>query len=193
MRCGRRTDCSSRSTIDWRMSERDPFPERARHHTDNVRKRREMIDAGELAPDFELPSDRGDTVRLSDLRGRRVILYFYPKDDTSGCTKEACGFRDALPSLEERNATVLGVSPDPVRSHERFRDKYDLNFPLLADEDHSVAESYGAWGTKKMYGREYEGVLRSTFLIDQDGRIEKVYRKVKPAEHAVEVLAEIAG
>ena len=152
-----------------------------------------MIDAGDLAPDFELPSDRGDTVRLSDLRGRRVILYFYPKDDTSGCTKEACGFRDALPSLEERNATVLGVSPDPVRSHERFRDKYDLNFPLLADEDHAVAEAYGAWGTKKMYGREYEGVLRSTFLIDQDGRIEKVYRNVKPAEHAVEVLAETSG
>ena len=193
MRCGRRTDCSLRSTIDWRMSERDPFPVSARHHTDNVRKRREMIDAGDLAPDFELPSDRGDTVRLSDLRGRRVILYFYPKDDTSGCTKEACGFRDALPSLEERNAAVLGVSPDPVRSHERFRDKYDLNFPLLADEDHAVAESYGAWGKKMMYGREYEGVLRSTFLIDQDGRIEKVYRKVKPAEHAVEVLAEIAG
>jgi peroxiredoxin Q/BCP len=152
-----------------------------------------MIDAGDLAPDFELPSDRGGTVRLRDLRGRRVILYFYPKDDTSGCTKEACGFRDALPSLEERNATVLGVSPDPVRSHERFRDKYDLNFPLLADEDHAVAEAYGAWGTKKMYGREYEGVLRSTFLIDRDGRIEKVYRKVKPAEHAVEVLAEITG
>ena len=105
-----------------------------------------MIDAGDLAPDFELPSDRGDTVRLSDLRGRRVILYFYPKDDTSGCTKESCGFRDVLPSLEERNATVLGVSPDPVRSHERFREKYDLNFPLLADEDHAVAESYGAWG-----------------------------------------------
>ena len=152
-----------------------------------------MIDAGDLAPDFELPSDRGDTVRLTDLRGRRVILYFYPKDDTSGCTKEACGFRDALPSFEERNAAVLGVSPDPVRSHERFRDRYDLNFPLLADEDHAVAEAYGAWGTKKMYGREYEGVLRSTFLIDQDGRIEKVYRKVKPAEHAVEVLAEIGG
>jgi len=152
-----------------------------------------MIDAGDLAPDFELPSDRGDTVRLSDLRGRRVILYFYPKDDTSGCTKESCGFRDVLPSLEERNATVLGVSPDPVRSHERFREKYDLNFPLLADEDHAVADAYGAWGTKKMYGREYEGVLRSTFLIDQDGRIEKVYRKVKPAEHAVELLAEISG
>jgi len=151
-----------------------------------------MTDAGDLAPDFMLPSDRGGTVRLSDLRGQRVVLFFYPKDDTSGCTREACGFRDALPALAQRNATVLGVSPDPVRSHERFRDKYDLNFPLLADEDHAVAEAYGAWGTKKMYGREYEGVLRSTFIIDASGRIEKAYRKVKPAEHAAEVLAEIA-
>jgi peroxiredoxin Q/BCP len=152
-----------------------------------------MIEVGDIAPDFALPSDRGEVVRLSDLEGKRVILYFYPKDDTSGCTKEACGFRDAMPALEERNAVVLGVSPDPVRSHERFRDKYDLNFPLLVDEDHKVAEAYGAWGLKKMYGREYEGILRSTFVIGVDGRIEKAYRKVRPAEHADEVLAELAG
>jgi peroxiredoxin Q/BCP len=150
-----------------------------------------MIEMGDLAPDFSLPSDRGDVVRLSDLRGTRVILFFYPKDDTSGCTKEACGFRDAMPSIQERGATVLGVSPDPVRSHERFRDKYALNFPLLADEEHRVAEAYGAWGTKKLYGREYEGVLRSTFLIGEDGRVEKVYRKVRPAAHAEEVVAEL--
>lgn len=150
-----------------------------------------MIDVGDMAPDFTLPSDSGEPVRLADLRGTRVVLYFYPKDDTSGCTKEACGFRDALPAINQRNATVLGVSPDPVRSHERFRDKYQLNFPLLADEDHRVAAAYGAWGKKKMYGREYEGVLRSTFVIDSDGRVEQVYRKVRPAGHAEVVLAEL--
>ncbi|MFW6039830.1 MAG: thioredoxin-dependent thiol peroxidase [Gemmatimonadota bacterium] len=152
-----------------------------------------MLSQGDMAPDFSLSSDRGDTVRLADLRGRRVVLYFYPKDDTSGCTKEACGFRDALPRFDAQGAVVLGVSPDDVGSHEKFRDKYDLNFPLLADPDHAVAEAYGAWGKKKLYGREYEGVLRSTFVIDADGRIEKVYRKVKPAGHAEEILAELEG
>ena len=152
-----------------------------------------MIDVGDQAPDFELPADTGETVRLRDLRGRRVALYFYPKDDTSGCTKQACGFRDAMPAISERDAVVLGVSPDPVRSHEKFRDKYDLNFPLLADEDHSVAEAYGAWGKKKMYGREYFGILRSTFVIGTDGRVEKVFRKVRPAENAARVLAELGA
>jgi peroxiredoxin Q/BCP len=152
-----------------------------------------MIEVGDQAPDFTLPSDGGGVVRLSELRGTRVILYFYPKDDTSGCTKEACGFRDAMPAIQDRNAMVLGVSPDPVRSHERFRDKHDLNFPLLADEEHGVADAYGAWGMKKLYGREYEGVLRSTFVIGEDGRIERVYRKVRPAEHADQVVAELGG
>lgn len=152
---------------------------------------RSVIREGEQAPGFELATDRGEDLRLDDLRGRRVVLYFYPKDDTSGCTKEACGFRDALPEFDAQDAVVLGVSPDDVGSHEKFRDKYDLNFPLLADTDHSVAEAYGAWGKKKLYGREYEGVLRSTFLIDADGRIEKIYRKVKPAEHADEILADL--
>lgn len=150
-----------------------------------------MLQKGDMAPDFALDSDDGNRVRLADLRGRRVVLYFYPKDDTSGCTKEACGFRDARPQFETQDAVVLGVSPDGVDSHERFRDKYDLNFPLLADSDHSVAEAYGAWGTKKLYGREYEGVLRSTFLIGPDGRIEKIYRKVKPVGHADEILADL--
>jgi peroxiredoxin Q/BCP len=150
-----------------------------------------MIEVGDMAPEFALPSDSGDVVRLSELRGKRVVLFFYPKDDTSGCTKEACGFRDALPAISLRNALVFGVSPDPVRSHERFRDKYDLNFPLLADEDHAVAEAYGAWGLKKLYGREYRGILRSTFVVGEDGRIEKAYRKVKPAQHAEEVLADL--
>lgn len=150
-----------------------------------------MLSKGDTAPDFTLPADGGGTVRLADLRGRRVVLFFYPKDDTSGCTKEACGFRDALPEFDAKDAVVLGVSPDGVGSHEKFRDKYDLNFPLLADTDHSVAEAYGAWGKKKLYGREYEGVLRSTFLIDAHGRIENVYRKVKPEGHADEILADL--
>ena len=152
-----------------------------------------MLSEGDIAPDFELATYGGDTIKLSDLRGRRVVLYFYPKDDTSGCTKEACGFRDNLAALEESNATVIGVSPDGVASHEKFRDKYDLNFPLLSDPDHQVAEAYGAWGTKKMYGREYQGILRSTFLIDPEGRIEKVYAKVKPAEHAGQVASDLSA
>ncbi|MCL7937064.1 MAG: thioredoxin-dependent thiol peroxidase [marine benthic group bacterium] len=152
-----------------------------------------MLNEGDIAPDFELATYGGDTIKLSDLRGRRVVLYFYPKDDTSGCTKEACGFRDNLAALEESNATVIGVSPDGVASHEKFRDKYDLNFPLLSDPDHQVAEAYGAWGTKKMYGREYQGILRSTFLIDPEGRIEKVYAKVKPAEHAGQVASDLSA
>jgi len=150
-----------------------------------------MLQKGDMAPEFSLPSDDGGTVRLAALRGRRVVLYFYPKDDTSGCTKEACGFRDALPELEARDAVVLGVSPDDLDSHRRFRDKYELNFPLLADTNHSVAAAYGAWGRKRMYGREYEGILRSTFLIGADGRIEKIYRKVEPAEHAGEILGDL--
>jgi peroxiredoxin Q/BCP len=152
-----------------------------------------MMEVGDMAPDFELPADNGDMVRLADLRGTRVILYFYPKDDTSGCTKQACGFRDAMPAIRERDAVLLGISPDPVRSHEKFRDKYELNFPLLADEDHSVALAYGAWGKKKLYGREYEGILRSTFVIDADGRVEKVFRRVRPAESAAQVLAELGA
>jgi peroxiredoxin Q/BCP len=147
-----------------------------------------MVREGERAPEFELESDRGDTVRLQDFRGRRVVLYFYPKDDTSGCTKEACGFRDAMPELEDLDAVVLGVSPDDVGSHVKFRSKYGLNFPLLADPEHEVASAYGVWGTKKMYGREYEGILRTTFVIGPDGTVEKVFEKVKPAAHADEVV-----
>ncbi|MEJ2482649.1 MAG: thioredoxin-dependent thiol peroxidase [Gemmatimonadota bacterium] len=152
-----------------------------------------MLKEGDLAPEFELETYGGDTIKLSDLRGRRVVLYFYPKDDTSGCTKEACGFRDNAAVLEEKNAIVLGVSPDDIASHEKFRDKYELNFPLLSDPDHEVAEAYGAWGTKKMYGREYQGILRSTFVIGPDGRIEKAYPKVKPAEHADQVVSDLSA
>jgi len=150
-----------------------------------------MPQEGDLAPDFTLPSDGGSMVTLSDLRGSRVILYFYPKDDTSGCTAQACEFRDSLPSIEEKGALVLGVSPDPVRSHQKFKSKYDLNFPLLADEEHQVAEAYGVWKEKSMYGRTYWGIERSTFLIDEEGRIARAWRKVKAKGNADLVAAEL--
>ena len=152
-----------------------------------------MIQEGQQAPDFELQSDTDETVRLSELKGTRVVLFFYPKDDTSGCTKEACGFRDRMEPIAAESAVVLGVSPDGADSHARFRDKFGLNFPLLVDSDHAVAEAYGAWGKKSMYGREYEGILRSTFIIGADGLVEKVYARVKPAGHAEAVLAALGG
>jgi peroxiredoxin Q/BCP len=151
-----------------------------------------MVDVGSPAPDFTLPSDEGGDVSLSDLRGRKVVLYFYPKDDTPGCTIQACDFRDATPSFEGVDAVVLGVSADSVESHRRFREKYDLNFPLLADEDHRVAEAYGVWKEKSMYGRTFMGIERSTFLIGADGNVERAWRKVKPKGHA-EMLAELLG
>jgi len=152
-----------------------------------------MLNEGDLAPDFELATDGGGSLKLSDLLGKRVVLYFYPKDDTSGCTRQACGFRDNKAALTGKNAIVIGVSPDGVASHDRFRDKYELNFPLLSDPDHSVAEAYGAWGKKKLYGREYDGVLRSTFVIDAEGRIAKIYAKAKAAENAQQVLEDLSS
>lgn len=151
-----------------------------------------MVEPGMPAPDFTLPSDRDGDVTLSGLRGRRVVLYFYPKDDTSGCTAQACEMRDALPRFDGVDAAVLGVSPDPVASHRKFREKYDLNFPLLSDEDHRVAEAYGVWKEKNMYGRKYMGIERSTFLIDEEGVVQGVWRKVKAKGHA-ELLAEALG
>jgi thioredoxin-dependent peroxiredoxin len=152
-----------------------------------------MIQEGDRAPDFTLPSDDGSHVSLAGLRGKRIVLYFYPKDDTSGCTVEACEFRDTLPRLDEAGAVVLGVSPDPVASHRKFRDKYDLTFPLLADEDHAVAEAYGVWAEKSMYGRKYWGIERTTFLIDEEGVVARVWRKVKPRGHAEAVAEALAG
>lgn len=143
---------------------------------------------GEPAPDFELLSDAGETVRLSDFRGRRVVLYFYPHADTSGCTKEACGFRDDFDAYEEKDAVVLGVSPDTVKDQARFKTKYNLPFVLLADSNHQVAELYGVWGLKKFMGREYMGVRRTTFVIDEAGRINRVFERVKPTGHSTEVL-----
>ena len=150
-----------------------------------------MLGTGVKAPDFSLPADDGSTVTLAGLKGRKVVLYFYPKDDTSGCTKEACGFRDSWKDVQRTGAVVLGVSPDGVVSHQKFKHKYDLPFPLLADTDHRVAEAYGAWGEKSMYGRRYQGILRTTFVIDGEGRIAHVFEKVKPDGHAAEVLAAL--
>jgi len=152
-----------------------------------------MVAEGEQAPEFELQSDEGETVKLSDLRGRRVVLYFYPRDDTPGCTTQACGIRDSFAELDETGAVVFGVSPDDVASHERFRQKYSLPFTLLADPDHRAAEAYGVWGEKKYMGRTYMGIERSTFVIDEDGRVAKVLRRVKPAKHADDVLAALSA
>ena len=146
------------------------------------------LSPGSEAPDFTLPSDSGESVTLSDLRGRPVVLYFYPRDDTPGCTVEACEFRDAWRDVEKAGAVVLGVSPDDVPSHRRFRTKFRLPFPLLADPDHRVAERYGVWGEKSMYGRKFLGILRTTFVIGPDGRIVQVFERVKPKGHAARVL-----
>jgi thioredoxin-dependent peroxiredoxin len=144
--------------------------------------------AGDPAPSFALASDAGETVRLEDLRGGTVVLYFYPKDDTSGCTVEACEFRDRSGDYDAKGARVIGVSPDPVASHVKFRDKHDLGFTLLSDPDHEVAEAYGVWVEKRMYGRTYMGVERSTFVIGPDGTIQQALYGVRPKGHAAQVL-----
>ena len=146
---------------------------------------------GDLAPAFELPDETGHTVRLSDFRGRRVVVYFYPKDDTKGCTAQACGFRDAYPTLIEQNATVIGISPDGSRSHQKFKTKYDLPFILLTDEGHKVADLYAAWGEKKMYGRAYQGILRSHFVIDEAGRVLDAQVKVSPLDSVARALESL--
>lgn len=150
-----------------------------------------MIEEGKPAPDFTLQSDGGETVSLQDLRGKPVVLYFYPKDDTPGCTAQACGIRDVYGEFERAGAIVLGVSPDNERSHVKFKEKYELPFTLLADTDHAVAERYGVWGEKKYAGKSYMGVFRSTFVIDADGTVKKVMHNVKPATHADDVLAAL--
>jgi len=150
-----------------------------------------MLTAGTKAPAFTLPADDGSTISLKGLRGRPVVLFFYPKDDTSGCTTEACEFRDSWKAVERAGAVVLGLSPDGVSSHQKFKAKYQLPFPLLADTDHAVSEAYGAWGEKSMYGRKYFGILRTTFLIDSEGKVARIFEKVKPKGHAAEVLAAL--
>ena len=150
-----------------------------------------MVDEGKPAPDFELTSDTGEHVKLSDFRGKPVVLYFYPKDDTPGCTTQACGIRDAYADFRERGAVVLGVSPDDQASHVKFKEKYSLPFTLLADPEHKVAEQYGVWKERNMYGKKSMGIERSTFVIDADGNVAKVMRRVKPDTHAADVLATL--
>jgi peroxiredoxin Q/BCP len=147
---------------------------------------------GDLAPDFELPMSGGGTLHLKEELGSTIVLYFYPKDDTPGCTTEACNFRDNMELLNEAGALVYGISPDSVKSHDKFVEKYELPFPLLADEGAKVAMAYGVWKEKNMYGRKYMGIERSTFLINPDGTIGKIWRKVKPAIHAEEVLKTLS-
>jgi peroxiredoxin Q/BCP len=152
-----------------------------------------MVEEGKPAPDFTLTSDSGEPVTLSDFRGQPVVLYFYPKDDTPGCTAQACGIRDSYDDFEQRGAVVFGVSPDEESSHVKFKQKYGLPFTLLADPEHEVAEQYGVWGERKYMGKTYMGIERSTFLIDEDGRIAKVMRRVKPDTHAKLVLDALAA
>ena len=149
------------------------------------------IASGIPAPEFEMLDDTNVLRKLSDYRGKSIILYFYPKDDTPGCTKEACHFRDDYSAYEKAGVVILGVSPDDVASHIKFKQKFQLQFPLLADEGHRVCDQYGVWGPKKFMGKEYEGVLRTTFLIDSKGNIKHVYENVRPAEHSEELLAEL--
>lgn len=147
-----------------------------------------MLKEGTVAPDFTVTDQNGETVRLKDLRGQKVVLYFYPKDDTPGCTKEACSFRDAFADYKKQKIKVLGVSLDSEAKHKKFAAKYKLPFTLLADTDHAISDAYGVYGQKKFMGRSYMGVNRMTFLIDEKGRIKKVFEKVKPEDHASEVL-----
>jgi thioredoxin-dependent peroxiredoxin len=152
-----------------------------------------MLEEGQPAPTFTLPTDSGDEVSLESLRGKPVVLYFYPKDNTPGCTAQACGIRDAWGEFQRSGAVVLGVSPDNVKKHAKFRDKYSLPFTLLADEDHAVSEAYGVWVQKSFAGKKYMGVERSTFVIAPDGTLARIMRRVKPDTHADEVLAALAS
>jgi thioredoxin-dependent peroxiredoxin len=150
------------------------------------------LKAGEAAPDFEAVNDAGETVKLSDLRGKRVVLYFYPKDNTSGCTQQACDFRDAYPEIEEQNAVVIGVSPDSAKSHQNFKTTHNLPFQLIVDSDHTLAEQFDVWREKSMYGRKYMGILRSHFVIDEEGKIADAQYNVKASESAKKALASLA-
>jgi peroxiredoxin Q/BCP len=150
-----------------------------------------MINIGQVAPAFSLQAHTGETVSLSNLAGKTVVLYFYPKDDTPGCTKEACSFRDHWSTLQDKGLVVLGVSPDSLESHEKFAQKFQLPFPLLSDPEHQVAEAYGAWGSKSMYGKTVTGILRTTFLIGPDGVVKHVWKKPKTDIHAEEILAKL--
>lgn len=148
---------------------------------------------GQKAPDFTLPTDGGGTISLSKLKGQKVIVYFYPKDDTPGCTTQACGFRDDLPKFEKMGAVVIGISKDSVKKHDKFKAKYDLNFPLASDEEGTTCEDYGVWVEKSMYGKTYMGIERSTFLIDEQGKIAAIWRKVSVTGHVEDVAKTLKG
>jgi thioredoxin-dependent peroxiredoxin len=150
-----------------------------------------MLKEGDKAPDFHAKDDEGNDVSLKDFRGKKVVLYFYPKDNTSGCTREACDFRDNMGRIKRNDAVVLGVSPDSEKSHEKFKSKFDLSFPLLVDEDKKLVNAYGVWQEKSMYGRKFMGVVRTTFIIDENGKIARIFPKVKVAGHVDEVLAAL--
>jgi peroxiredoxin Q/BCP len=152
-----------------------------------------MLTEGTLAPDFTLPTDTGELLTLSSLRGRPVVLFFYPKDDTSGCTTEACEFRDLFPRFDASQAVVLGLSPDPVTSHQKFKAKYELPYPLVADTEKVALQAYGVWKEKSMYGKKYMGVERTTVVLDAEGRVARVFEKVKPAGHAAAVMEVVAA
>jgi thioredoxin-dependent peroxiredoxin len=149
------------------------------------------LKVGQKAPDFTVLNDQGEKVKLADLKGKKVVLYFYPKDDTPGCTKEACAFRDGIAQIKKKGAVVLGVSADSVASHEKFKKKFELNFPLLADTDKKMVEDYGVWKEKSMYGKKYMGIERTTFIIDEQGKISHIFPKVKVDEHYEEVIAAL--
>src|SRR5687768_2406050 len=157
----------------------------------NVTTEKSELKIGDPAPDFELTSDTGDKVKLSDFRGKRVVVFFYPKDDTPGCTIQACGFRDAYPQIEERNAVVLGISTDNETSHRKFKTKYDLPSILLVDEDHRLADAYGVWGEKSMYGRTYMGTIRSHFVVDEQGNLADVQVNVKANDSVSRALESL--
>jgi peroxiredoxin Q/BCP len=146
------------------------------------------LKVGQKAPDFTVMDDKGEKVKLADLKGKKAVLYFYPKDDTPGCTKEACAFRDGIDKIKKRGAVVLGVSADSVESHKKFKNKFNLNFPLLADSDKKMIEAYGVWKEKSMYGKKYMGIERTTFVIDENGKIAHIFPKVKVDQHYDEVL-----
>lgn len=150
-----------------------------------------VLSKGTKAPDFNLTDSEGNQHRLSDYEGETIVVYFYPKDDTPGCTKEACSFRDAYADFKEAGVEVIGISPDTEKSHKKFANKYDLPFTLLSDPDHQVSDAYGVWGLKKYMGREYEGIYRTTFIIGSDGEIKRVFENVKPSDHSQEVLEEV--
>ncbi|WP_458120183.1 thioredoxin-dependent thiol peroxidase [Paenibacillus sp. Z6-24] len=151
------------------------------------------LQQGQPVPDFTLEASEGREISLSGYRGKKVVLYFYPKDNTTGCTQQACDFRDSTAGYEQYGAVVLGISPDNVKSHDRFSAKYELPFPLLSDPDHAVAEAYGVWQLKKMYGKEYEGIVRSTFLIDEEGNLQREWRNVKVKGHVENVMEVLRG